>query len=96
MIAQGQTVYSSNISPDTETGIGDWTVERFIARFKAYEGARIPVADIGFQTQHAWTEYARMTESDLADIYAYLMSHPPVRQRVDPVAGVRLLASDTN
>ncbi len=89
LIAAGQKVYSSNISADPETGIGGWTVEQFIARFKAYEDARIPVEDVGYQTQHAWSEYAKMTESDLADIYAYIMSYPPVRQEVDPVAGVR-------
>lgn len=88
MIANGQKVYSSNITPDPETGIGDWTVEQFIARFKAYAGARIPVDRAGFQTQHAWTEYARLRDSDLADIYAYIRSHPPVRQRVDPVRGI--------
>jgi mono/diheme cytochrome c family protein len=85
----GQKVYSSNLTPDEATGIGGWTAEDFVARFKAYEGARIPVTDIGFQTQHAWTEYARMTEADLKDIYAYLMSHPPVRQAVDPATGIR-------
>jgi mono/diheme cytochrome c family protein len=87
MIATGKKVYSANVTPDVETGIGDWTVEQFIARFKAYEGARIPVEDVGYQTQHAWTEYAKLTEPDLADIYAYLMSHPPVRNAVDPAAG---------
>ncbi|MGI9342255.1 MAG: cytochrome C [Gammaproteobacteria bacterium] len=80
-------VYSANVTPDIETGIGNWTVEQFIARFKAYQGARIPVTETGFQTQHAWTEYAKITESDLADIYAYLMSHPPVRNAVDPAGG---------
>jgi mono/diheme cytochrome c family protein len=82
LIAQGETIYSPNISADEETGIGGWTQAHFIARFKAYEGARIPVEEIGFQTQHAWTEYAKLTESDLADIYAYIMAQPPVRNEV--------------
>jgi hypothetical protein len=82
LIAQGETIYSPNISADEETGIGGWTQADFIARFKAYEGARIPVEEIGFQTQHAWTEYAKLTESDLADIYAYIMAQPPVRNEV--------------
>jgi mono/diheme cytochrome c family protein len=85
MFANGRKVYSANISPDPETGIGRWSVEDFIARFKAYAGARIPVSDVGYQTQHAWTEYARLTESDLADIYAYLRAQAPVTNRVSPL-----------
>ncbi len=88
MLANGQPAYSANITPDPETGIGTWTEQDFITRFKGFEGVRAPAAGIGFQTQHAWTEYAKMTESDLADIYAYLMAQPAVRQRVDPVMGI--------
>jgi len=79
----GETAPSANITPDKETGIGNWTTERFIQRFKMYAGARIPVSEAGYQTQHAWTEYGQMTPADLADIYAYLMSQEPVRNDVD-------------
>jgi mono/diheme cytochrome c family protein len=68
---------ASNISPDKATGIGNWTVEQFIARFKAYDGAQIPVGPNDPNTEHAWTEYARMTDRDLADVYAYLMAQRP-------------------
>ena len=70
--------------PIPDTGIGNWTEADFIARFKAYAGARIPVSESGFQTQHAWSEYARLSEADLAAIYAYLMAQPPVRNAVSP------------
>lgn len=83
-IPAGDTVYSANISPDLDTGIGNWTEAEFIARFKAYAGARIPVTETGFQTQHAWSEYAQLTEADLAAIYAYLMAQPPVSNAVSP------------
>ena len=79
---EDKTVYSANISADKETGIGNWTVDDFIARFKAYEGKAIPVAEIGYNTQMAWTEYAQLSEADLAAIYAYIMSQPPVRNEV--------------
>jgi mono/diheme cytochrome c family protein len=79
---QDKTVYSANISADPDTGIGNWTVEDFIARFKAYENQRIPVSEVGYNTQMAWTEYAQLTESDLAAIYAYIMSQPAVRNEV--------------
>jgi mono/diheme cytochrome c family protein len=89
LIANGKPVYTSNITPDAETGIGAWTEAQFVARFKDYAGKAIPVSDVGYQTQHAWTEYAKMSERDLADIYAYLMAQPAVRQLVDPVKGIR-------
>ena len=82
---EDKTVYSANISADPETGIGNWTEADFIARFKAYEGKAIPVSETGFNTQMAWTEYAQMTEEDLAAVYAYIMSQPPVRNEVNIV-----------
>jgi len=82
MWTNGELVYSANISADTETGIGDWTVDDFIGRFREFEGVRIPITETGYQTQHAWTEYAKLSDSDLADIYAYIMAQPPVRNEV--------------
>ena len=87
MVANGTKIYSANITPDPETGIGTWSEQDFIERFKAFEDARFPVESIGYQSQHAWTEYAQMSEADLADIYAYLMAQEPVRQLVDPIYG---------
>ncbi len=80
--AAGYSVKSANISPDRETGIGAWTVEQFVARFKAYEGARIPVTETAYQTQHAWTEYAQLTVEDLRDVYTYLMAQKPIANEV--------------
>jgi len=82
MWTNNELVYSANISADMETGIGDWTVDDFIARLKQSANARIPVTETGYQTQHAWTEYAKLSDSDLADIYAYIMAQPPVRNEV--------------
>jgi mono/diheme cytochrome c family protein len=82
MRANGELVYSSNISPDPATGIGNWTLDDFVQRFRQYAGARIPVSDTGFQTQHAWTEYAKLSDNDLAALFAYLMAQPPVNNEV--------------
>jgi hypothetical protein len=46
-------VRAANISPDPETGIGNWALEQFIARFREYQGdgARTtPVGEDGFNT----------------------------------------------
>jgi mono/diheme cytochrome c family protein len=88
MPTRGRIVYSSNISPDPETGIGKWTAADFVQRFKAYAGQQVPETQVGHNTQHAWTEYAKLTEADLTDLYAYLMAQPPVRQKVTPLGGI--------
>jgi len=78
-------VRAANISPDPETGIGNWTLEQFIARFREYQGeaARtIPLGDDGFNTLMSWTMYADMTDADLGAIYAFLMQSEPRRNQV--------------
>ncbi|HNH28162.1 MAG TPA: c-type cytochrome [bacterium] len=72
---------SANITPDEKTGIGSWTREQFINRFKTYtqeSAQRIPVpepyTETQFQTIMPWIMYAGMTEKDLGAIYAYLRS----------------------
>jgi mono/diheme cytochrome c family protein len=81
----GGTVNSSNITPDTQTGIGGWTREAFIARFKAFEKteAASAVAPGGFNTAMPWTMYAGMTVDDLGSIYDYLRTLKPVRNKVE-------------
>lgn len=71
---------SSNISPDKETGIGNWTLEQFIARFRQYQGEAgrtIPVGADGRNTIMSWTMFADMTDDDLGAIYAFLMQSEP-------------------
>ena len=89
MQTNDRKTYSANITPDRETGIGTWTERDFINRFRNMRGAEVAVETMGWQTQHAWTEYSQMTESDLADIYAYLMAQPAVRNNVDTLHGMR-------
>lgn len=76
------TTYSANISPDREFGIGSWTEDEFIARFKAYANIRDdhPVQDDEFQTIMPWSQFGKMKETDLAAIYAYLKSVKPVNK----------------
>jgi hypothetical protein len=77
------TVRSANITPDMETGIGGWSKEVFIARFKYFlqEESKKMKAD-KVQTIMPWTLYAGMTEEDLGAIYDYLKSLPPVKNKV--------------
>jgi mono/diheme cytochrome c family protein len=82
----GGTVYSSNITPDEETGIGKWTEDQFVERFKQYADSNFvsqPIADNTFNTYMPWEMYAGMTTPDLKALYAYLMSLEPKTNKVE-------------
>lgn len=78
-------IRSANISTDETTGIGSWTEEMFVKKFKAYADTsyRSPVIEKGsVQTLMPWTMYAQMSTRDLKAIYAFLKTQNPVRNRV--------------
>jgi len=68
------TVYSTNITPDAQTGIGAWTLADFTRAMREgvdREGHHLyPV----FPYDH----FARVTDEDNRAIYAYLMTRPAV------------------
>lgn len=77
-------VYSANISPDKATGIGTWTAEQFVTRFKIYEDSA-NVTKMGpkdINTIMPWTMFAGMDTSDLRSIYAYLQTVKPMDNKV--------------
>jgi mono/diheme cytochrome c family protein len=81
----GYRVRSANITPDANTGIGSWTEQQFIDKFKAFENT--PAATLGEKeraqnTVMPLTAYAGMTREDLSSIYAYLRTLTPVTNRV--------------
>jgi len=86
------TVRSMNITQDAETGIGQWTRETFIARFKSYaDGSAIPeVGKDGFNSIMPWAMYAGMTEDDLGAIYDYLKTVKPIKNKVERFTGKAL------
>lgn len=79
------TIRSANITPDKQTGIGDWNKGAFIERFKMYDSPQaktIKVGAGGMQTIMPWTDYAGMTTQDLGAIYTYLHSLKPIENQV--------------
>ena len=81
----GSVVRSANITPHDETGIGKWTKENFIQRFKVHTDSSyvVPVVNPGeFNTIMPWTMYATMSEEDLGAIYTYLRSIAPMENSV--------------
>ena len=69
------TIYSTNITPDNETGIGKWKAEdlrRAMHEGMAPEGRPLFPA-------FPYTSYTKVTDADVNDIYAYLRSLKPER-----------------
>jgi mono/diheme cytochrome c family protein len=69
------TVYSTNITPDPETGIGSWSLEAFTRAMHegvSRDGSHLfPV----FPYDH----FTKVSDDDVKALYAYMMSVPPVR-----------------
>lgn len=81
----GATLKSSNITPDKETGIGSWTREQFVARFRQYaDGGIKPIAvkPGEFQTIMPWWKYGNLKTADLEAMYTYLKTIKPVKNAV--------------
>lgn len=69
------TIYTTNITPDNDTGIGRWS-------YTAFERAmRQGVHQDGRQLYPAfpYTAYAKLSDADMQALYGYLMSQPAVR-----------------
>jgi hypothetical protein len=73
LLPTGEMVRSSNITPDEETGIGDWDKETFIMMFKELGNVEelVEVNRNSFNTIMPWSMYAGMTEEDLGAIFIY-------------------------
>ncbi len=84
---------AANLTSDVRSGIGAWTRESFVARFKAMGSPA--VQDAAWKPGEPssvmpWWFYAGMTESDLGAIWAYLATVPAVEHMVvkwEPLAG---------
>lgn len=82
----GSTVVSANITPDKETGIGNWDEAAFIQRFKAFDRninkSSDSVKSGEFNTIMPWSKYSQMKDEDLAAIYVYLRTLKPISNKV--------------
>jgi mono/diheme cytochrome c family protein len=68
------TIYSSNITPDPQTGIGSWSQAAFVRTMR--EG--VSRAGTFIYPAHPYDHFTRMTDADLEALYAYVMTRPPV------------------
>jgi hypothetical protein len=84
ILPDGSVVRAANITPH-ETGIGNWTKEQFVTRFKAFSketNSPRRVEPGQFQTIMPWPMYAEMKREDLEAIYEYLRTIEPADNRV--------------
>lgn len=80
----GFIVNSTNITPDTATGIGNWSKDAFIEKFESYRNPGAYSHDPGkFNTIMPWTILSGIKENDLSAIYAYLRTIKPVKNKVE-------------
>jgi mono/diheme cytochrome c family protein len=74
------TFYTSNITPDPDTGIGRWSEADFVRALR--EG--ISPQGKHYYPAFPYTSYTQLTDADLRTIWAYIRSLKPVRQINQP------------
>jgi mono/diheme cytochrome c family protein len=72
------TVYSSNITPDKETGIGGWTDDQIVTAIRT---GRRPNGE-RLTPVHPFLEFNGMTEEDARAVVAFLRTLPAVKRVV--------------
>jgi hypothetical protein len=71
--------FTANLTPDKETGLGEWTEEMFVATIRTgrHQGKGrviLPPMPVG--------QYKKATDEDLKAIFSYLQSIPAMRNKV--------------
>ena len=77
------TSFASNLTPDNETGLGEWTEKMFIDAMRTghHQGDKSNRKIFPpMPTKH----YAQMNDADLKAIWAYLRTIKPVKNEVSP------------
>ena len=80
--------YPINLTPDKETGIGNWTEDIFIKSIRTgkHLGEGRPILP-----PMPWKNIRQLKDEDLKDIFAYLQSLKPIKNSVpDPVTADEL------
>ncbi len=91
ILSTKDTVRSPNITPDLNTGIGRWSEQMFIDRFKEYKNMNnLPTVTPGsYNSVMPWSAYANMKEEDLKAIFKYLQTIEPQTNSVHVFSPLR-------
>lgn len=80
----GFEVIAANMTPDSVTGIGSWTEEMLLSKFRTNLTSEMLATTPGKNnTIMPWSFYGKMTDQDLKAIYAYLRTIPPVKNKIE-------------
>jgi mono/diheme cytochrome c family protein len=71
--------YTANLTPDKETGLGNWTEEQFLTALRTgrHEGKGRPILP-----PMPWKFVGSLTDDDLKAVFAYLRSIPAIPNKV--------------
>jgi mono/diheme cytochrome c family protein len=72
----GKVIYTANLTPDAETGLGKWTEDQFVKAVR--EGVRPD----GRIIRYPMSRRPEFTESEVKAIWAYFKSLPPIKHDV--------------
>lgn len=70
-------IYARNITPDRETGIGNWTEAQFI---RAMRTGITPDGRV-LDPQMPWEAFQKITDRDLKSLWAYLKTLKPIKNK---------------
>ena len=73
----GHSILSLNITPDKETGIGNWTKEQFVRAIK------YGLIEGGEAIREPMVPHPQLTDYEAAAMYAYLQKIPPIKNKVE-------------
>src|SRR5262252_3331068 len=77
MLTPFGTLYTSNITPDPETGIGKWSADNF---YETMHRGRFPDGGLIYPAM-PFASYTKVTRADSDAIFAYLKSVPAANQK---------------
>lgn len=74
------TLYTSNVTPDPDTGIGKWTADQF---YRMMHTGRSPDGGLLYPAM-PFASYTKVTRADSDAIFAFMQSVPAVKQQNRP------------
>jgi hypothetical protein len=75
--------YTANLTPDPETGLGQWTEQQFVDTIRT---GRRQGRGREILPPMPWPAFKNYNDADLKAMFAYLRSIPPMKNKVpDPV-----------
>ncbi len=72
--------FAANLTPDKETGIGNWSRQNFISTIRL--GIHTTSLARELSPAMPWRDLSKLSDDDLGAIYSYLMSLKPVKNKV--------------